>query len=740
MEYKALILTIVLLGTVGLVSAVPSVQLVDTNAINYLNVFDYNTSVHNNLTGLQGGTTNEYYHLTSAAYTYLIANLYDFDINQTASSKWSLTGHYLYNNSGSLDINETYLNATIDARNTGADENTNCSEDGSCPLIVYSSNTSWVTENQQYNSTEDMFNAVDNGTFLKSESDPVWTSDKGNYYTSAQTDSLIVAANDSVKSWVLLKEYYNHVNNLTAVLNSIYVSFSNIVSIVGNWSADKSSYYTSTETDTEIENANISMKNYADSTFITQADEGNLNVNSSGYWDNLNTPSDINAGDITDDGTYLTTAVESLSSADDYISVDTPTGIVEIDFNESKLSSVYYNATTSNLVAGTIDGGTLNNTRHSDANYDGITMNFSEASGSPGLDVRVNFTVDSFNRIVFRYKTSELKGDYPLRQLWDYNNSVWEDYHSVGEATSFSLVTQPVFDNEAHVQDGVVQLRLYKASSGNTNNHYYIDWVAMVKGFGTPSGVEVDPLSFHKNANIDNIGYNITTDTFKGNLDCSNITGATSDLCTLIDTDTNLTEADITAFGFTKDTDTNASTACSGTTTYLDGEGNCDDISSIYAPAGYGDEWNKTYADTLYRAESWDNFTGIPHVTPSNGDVTHFSWADEIYDWVIGLGYSTTTGTVTNIATGNGLTGGPITTTGTISIDAKTSGIGNYSYWDGNSWETREDVDTDTTYTNASFDMSQLANTGNVDTGNYNLTVNGLHIDKINSTHHKLWS
>ena len=63
---------IVLLGTVGLVSAVPSVQLVDTNAISYLNVYEYNVSIHNNLTGLQGGSApNEYYHLTAAEYTTL---------------------------------------------------------------------------------------------------------------------------------------------------------------------------------------------------------------------------------------------------------------------------------------------------------------------------------------------------------------------------------------------------------------------------------------------------------------------------------------------------------------------------------------------------------------------------------------------------------------------------------------------------------------------------------------------
>lgn len=51
-------------------------------------------------------------------------------------------------------------------------------------------------------------------------------------------------------------------------------------------------------------------------------------------------------------------------------------------------------------------------------------------------------------------------------------------------------------------------------------------------------------------------------------------------------------------------------------------------------------EFNKTYADTLYRADSWDNFTGIPTATPNDGDTTHFSTADQIRDWVISLAYS----------------------------------------------------------------------------------------------------
>jgi len=229
-------------------------------------------------------------------------------------------------------------------------------------------------------------------------------------------------------------------------------------------------------------------------------------------------------------------------------------------FNESKLSSVYYNATTSQLVAGILDGGTLDNTRHSDASYDGVTMNFSEQAGSPGLDVRVNFTVESFNRVVFRYKTSELRGDYPLRQLWNYDNSEWENYHSIGASLSFSIVTQPVFDNAEHVQDGIIQMRLYKESLGNPNNHYYIDWVAMVKGVGTPSGVEVDPLSFHRNLNLNNSGYNITADYFFG--DGSQLTGiGVSDIWVNVTGDTmtgslNMSNNNITDINYLKLTNT----------------------------------------------------------------------------------------------------------------------------------------------------------------------------------------
>lgn len=231
-------------------------------------------------------------------------------------------------------------------------------------------------------------------------------------------------------------------------------------------------------------------------------------VNSSAFWDSLDDSTDIDYSDFgagfwdsnVDLGIYNLTAnwfkgKFNWTSADDWNIFD---GSI-LDFNESKLSTVYYNATQSGAIAGTIDGGTLEDTQHPDGNYDGVTFNFSEDSGSPGLDLRMNFTgIESFNRGVMRYKTNDLKGDFPIVQLWSYTDSDWEDYPSVSKSESFATMTQPVFDDTEHVgtgaNAGVVQMRIYKSSIGNTQNHYYIDWVAISKGYGTPSGTELDPF------------------------------------------------------------------------------------------------------------------------------------------------------------------------------------------------------------------------------------------------------
>lgn len=175
----------------------------------------------------------------------------------------------------------------------------------------------------------------------------------------------------------------------------------------------------------------------------------------------------------------------------------------ELTFNVSKLSTTYYAVNSSALYVGTLTGGSLLDTVHTDGHYDSVTVNISETAGSPALEMRMNFTdIDSFNQGIIRYKTSDLVGEAATIQIWDYNLLAWESYPEITESEEFKIIERPIFDYTKYVQGGLVQMRIYKSSNGNTNNDYFFDWITIAKGFGTPAGEEVDPVSFHKTGSI----------------------------------------------------------------------------------------------------------------------------------------------------------------------------------------------------------------------------------------------
>ena len=255
---------------------------------------------------------------------------------------------------------------------------------------------------------------------------------------------------------------------------------------------------------------------YSDGTNCVEG--GNASLNES-YLNTIYAPN-TTAGIIAlnfSEGNHTVDTNITYYSDEDWILKNTTNGF---NFNDSKLSTTYYNVTQVSAVSGTIDAGTLADTQHQDGSYDGKTLNFTEVSGSPGLDFRMNYTdIESFNRGIIRYKTSSLAGTYPIIQLWNYDSLIWEDYPPMSESLTFATITQPVFDDSEHISGGVVQMRLYKASNGNINNHYYVDWVSIASGFGTPSGVEVDPYFSNwrsnpvLNANLNMSIYNISAGT-----------------------------------------------------------------------------------------------------------------------------------------------------------------------------------------------------------------------------------
>jgi len=75
--------------------------------INLTNVSDIQ---HNDLGGLQGGTSGEYYHLNSSVFSYLMSNIYSWITSSVSKFGGS---PYLYNDTTTIYLNETVLNQTI---------------------------------------------------------------------------------------------------------------------------------------------------------------------------------------------------------------------------------------------------------------------------------------------------------------------------------------------------------------------------------------------------------------------------------------------------------------------------------------------------------------------------------------------------------------------------------------------------------------------------------------------------
>jgi glutamine cyclotransferase len=169
----------------ALAETIPSVKLTDTNAISYLNIFNYNTSVHNNLTGLQGGTApNEYYHLNSAEYilvTTILSNI-SFDLGML-----NLTEGYIYVGNSSNNPEGISSADFISGFNIG-----NFTAWDYSDLLNKSSDTYVVTEADPVFSAWDYSDLLNKSsdTYVVTEADPVWLSDKGNYSTTAEADLL----------------------------------------------------------------------------------------------------------------------------------------------------------------------------------------------------------------------------------------------------------------------------------------------------------------------------------------------------------------------------------------------------------------------------------------------------------------------------------------------------------------------------------------------------------------------
>jgi len=194
-----------------------------------------------------------------------------------------------------------------------------------------------------------------------------------------------------------------------------------------------------------------------------------------------------------------------------------------IYFNSSQFEVTYYNATSIEVVTGT-GSGTLEGIQ----TYNIIPYNVTEVSSD--YELLVNFTeVDDFTTLIIRYKTDVDAGHTASIQIWDYEDSDWEDYGLLTESTTYEVKTLGVYDSTDHIDGGIVQVRFYqdeKAAPPTTHIHEF-DWIVISKGFGTPVGQEIDPLSIHRDGNTpfnSNWNTGIYTITMEGELIINNLT------------------------------------------------------------------------------------------------------------------------------------------------------------------------------------------------------------------------
>jgi len=266
-------------------------------------------------------------------------------------------------------------------------------------------------------------------------------------------------------------------------------------------------------------------------------------INSSEFWITdegiLDNVIDINAGDITDDGTYWTECADSNTCG--YLT----------------------NGSSANLSYLLVDGNV-------DISNEGSNTDVVIHGGAVNQNASLVFEEVGLDRWIL------------LLNGLDNNFYLWNDF-SDSPAIKVKLNTNEVYfyNNTYYEGDAIPETTLTYDLGSPTNrwNNTYMGYLSADSGqisgdlevLGTINATTLNVT----NMNVKNVWVinmiatgNLTGDHIIGKVNCSNITGATSDLCTLVDTDTTYTNL----------------------SEFIDDLGHIEDNTS----------WNKTYADTLY--------------------------------------------------------------------------------------------------------------------------------------------
>ena len=522
-------------------------------------------------------------------------------------------------------------------------------------------NSTFATFNKTYADTlyADISVITDNASWNESHADTIYIaqSEEGNLNVNHSDTSAL--AEDST-AWITLtslsvKWFADVANVLTFDETELNATIDARSDFDTRWGVDDTWIYNNSgdlSFNTTSGDSRYYTQSAADSQFIEDSSEGDLNVNSSKYWDSLNSPTDITALGTISSATAITSSqftgpltgtASTATTWYGYTSANLTqfmTGSI-LQLKESWLSSLF----DSHLSAKTTDDLTQGSTNF----YDNQSWNEGVAdavyiaqSEEGNLDVNHSDTSTlAATATTWDGETSQANLNVNSSGYWDLLNSP-TDITSLGTVASATSITSSAFVGPLTGNSATATALASNPTDCSVGEAPYTIDVNGNFGGCTSYSLASEPLSVHKDgttsltANWDVGPFTVTgkqfisdiisgtapfvvsSTTVVNNLNANMVEG--TDLGTL----TNGRFCTYDSAGTEIDCD---STVTSGTVTSI----------STTAPINGG---SITSTGTI----------GLDTATPSNGDTTHASTADQIYDWVMGLGYSTTVGTVTGVS------------------------------------------------------------------------------------------
>ena len=550
-------------------------------------------------------------------------NSTDFDINDYLPSATILGFNYY--NSTDFSISDYYTKTQIDNFN------------------YY--NLTDFNINDYYTSSE-VGGVINNGTYI------IDSILNNGTYSAVDTDTFVA----NYSQFILNNESITNTFNL-------YTLISELVDKVGNWTLDKVDYYTSSE----VDDINTSMANY-----VLEVNATNFQVDTDTFVANYSTFLTHVPLSVLNNGTYSIGDTDTfVANYSDYLDIQDL--VTNNTFAQlTVLNNGTYSAVdTDTFVANYSTFLTHATTTYVDAQNTSqtnlINLN-NESMGNYVLEVNAtNFQIDTdtfvanYSVFLTHVTLTELNnGTYIIDSV--LNNGTYSAVDTDTFVANYSLVvpytvlnngTYSAVDTDTFVANYSVFLThattTYVDTQNTSQTNYIgvqntsiVNWVSNVFNVTRNNYVDAMDLIFNNSVVnwVNDIFYtktevNAINTSMSNYVDFQN-TSQTNYIGTVNTSMKNY--VDYVNSTNPTDTNTNAETICSGAL-YLAGNGTC--TTDLDTDTTYSDlsEFN----DDIGVSADWDEIGDVPTATPSDSDTTHLSTADQIYDWVIGLAYATTT-------------------------------------------------------------------------------------------------